>query len=217
MAKFLRKIISSCVVCQTRNPIACCELTSFIIAKPVKNHTSLEFAKFLLYDVILRYGFVRTLRSDRGTEMEGVVKELLKLLEVKHLKGSGYRPQTTGKIETQHRSLGRILAKLCSENQKDWNLAVPFACFAMNAAKHAVTGVSPYQAVYGVPCLFQFDMAYPVREQLDPFIMDTADRIANIQAFIKYNIAENKRYSEALVNETRRPVTLKVGDKCLLF
>ncbi|OWA55341.1 hypothetical protein BV898_19725 [Hypsibius exemplaris] len=62
-----------------------------------------------------------------------------------------------------------------------------------------------------------FDMAYPVREQLDPFIMDTADRFANIQAFIKYNIAEKKRYSEALANETRRPVTLKVGDKCLLF
>src|SRR4029077_11659055 len=94
---------------------------------------------------------------------------------------------------------------------------VLFACFAMNAAKHAVTGVSPYQAVYGVPCLFQFDMAYPVKDSQDPFITDTADRVANIQAFIKYNIAENKRYSESLYNETRKPVTLKVGDRYLLF
>src|SRR4029077_6760953 len=58
---------------------------------------------------------------------------------------------------------------------------------------------------------------YPVKDFQDPFITDTADRVANIQAFIKYNIAENKRYSESLYNETRKPVTLKVGDRCLLF
>ena len=149
--------------------------------------------------------------------MEAAVEELLKLLAIKHQKGSGWRPQTTGKIEVQHRTLGQILSKLCSENQKDWNLTVPFACFAMNVSKHSVTGVSPCQALYRVPCLFHFGSSYPVKDQQDPFITDTANRIQNIQAFIKYNIGENKRYSEALYNETRRPVQLREGDKCLLF
>ena len=258
MAKILRQYISSCVVCQTRNPMATtklgnlqnipipsrpfsvivcdtvgplkrssggykyiltavCELSSYVIARPVRSHSSLEFAKFLLYDVILRYGFMKVLRSDRGTEMEGTVKELLKLLEIKHLKSSGWRPQTTGKIETQHRALGQILSKLCSESNSDWHLAVPYACFAMNASKHSITGISPYQALYGVPCPFQFDSEYPVKEQQDPFVTDTANRLENIRAFITFNIKESKRYTETLYNESRKPVTLQVGDQCLLF
>lgn len=157
------------VVCDTVGPIkrsskgnryvfTCIdEFSSFLVAKPVAKHPQLAFTKFLL-EVALRYGFFRVLRTDMGGEMTGnIVKGLVKIMDVKHLTGSGWRPQTTGKIERQHRTLGAQLAKMCSEDQADWDEQLPYAVFAINASPSSTTGMSPYQCMYGVECLFALD------------------------------------------------------------
>lgn len=166
MAKYIRRYVTNCTVCQTQNPmrnkvsylqpmpapsrpmthliidtvgpllpskenryiLTCiCELSSFVIAKPVKNHTALCVAKFLLHDVFLRYGFCAVLRSDRGSEFLHVAtKDLLKLLNISHVKSSSYRPHTQGKFKRQHRILGTQTAKLCAEHQRDWSKFVPW-------------------------------------------------------------------------------------------
>lgn len=41
------------------------------------------------------------------------------------------------------------MQKSVSKDAKDWNELLPFMLFAYRGAKHATTGFSPYELVYG--------------------------------------------------------------------
>ena len=103
-----------------------CELSSFLIAKPVKKQNALTVTMFLLQDVFLRFGFPHVIRSDRGSEfLNHLIEQLLNMLHIKHLKSSGWRPQTTGVVERSHRTIGSLLSKVSADDQKDWSSCLP--------------------------------------------------------------------------------------------
>lgn len=60
---------------------AICELTKYLITVPLENQEAKSITRAMFEHVILVYGPVKTIKTDRGTEyMNAIVKELCEML-----------------------------------------------------------------------------------------------------------------------------------------
>jgi len=89
--------------------------------------------------------------SDQGPEFESeLFQELCRLMEIDKIRTTLYRPSTNSTAERFHRTLKSMLAKaITQDNQRDWNLRLPFVMAAYRAPKHESTGYSPNFLIFG--------------------------------------------------------------------
>ena len=193
------------------------DFSSYVCAKAVRSNTALEMSKFLLYEVFLKHGFPLAIRSDRGSEQVNLIsKQISKLMGIRQLTGSGWAPQTSGKVERMHRTMNSMIAKLTCESQKDWSDHLPFVVFGLNNSVSEVTGYTPYYMAHGVNCPFSFDSSL-ASDALNPFVQDIAEHIQEIYTLATSSIQEHKNYSANYYNQGRKDLKLEKGDKVLLF
>ena len=87
-------------------------------------------AQVLVEQIVCRYGCPRTLLSDRGGEfLSELSNETYRLMNIKKLNTSGYRPQTNGMVEKFNHTLVQSISQYISIDQRDWDEFLPFACF----------------------------------------------------------------------------------------
>ena len=125
-------------------------LTRWPEAKAVKDATARTAAAFL-WDLIMDYGAPETIPTDRVLHfLNQVVERLTSFFEIRHLRTSGYRPQTNGLTERFNGTLCKALAKMAAERGEEWDQFVPVILFAYRTRRNPSTGVSPFEAMYGV-------------------------------------------------------------------
>ena len=95
-----------------------------------------------LVDLFARIGSPKEVLTDQ---------EFYHLTGVTRIKTSVYHPQTDGMVERFSATLKRMLRKSVAKDAKDWDQLLPFMLLAYCGAKHATTGFSPYELVYGCP------------------------------------------------------------------
>ena len=91
-----------------------------------------------------------TILTDQGSEyMADITQELFKQFKIRHLKCTVAHPTGNAVCERQHRTYNHILRTFLHKYGKDWDEALPYACYAINT--HAIEGcnISPYEMVYG--------------------------------------------------------------------
>jgi len=97
--------------------------------------------------------FPTVLRSDNAKEFIGeVVGHLNHDLDVNHVTGSPYHPQSQGHVERMHRTMKEIVAALLHVTPRsDWVEALPYAEFALRTVPMAcLGGMCPYEVVTGL-------------------------------------------------------------------
>ena len=94
-------------------------------------------------------GFPLFLRHDHAsTFLSELIRDLNKLFGMTSLVGTGWRPQSQGRIETEHRKLGLILRALCHAHPRDWEQRLPLAVWAWRVTPQPSLGnLSPYRIV----------------------------------------------------------------------
>jgi len=120
-------------------------------AFPVRNHTAPTVAKVLVDHVFSRWGTPARILMDNGPEFHfDLFSEVCKLLEVDKLHTTPtIHRRTAGCVERFHLTLNRMLGKVVSENQKDWDSHLSAVLCAYRASKHESTGFTPYELVMG--------------------------------------------------------------------
>lgn len=149
-----------------------CGFSKYAIAKPLRKADAKSTAKFLFYDVICIYGTPKKLLSDRAqTFMSNTIKELTKLMNIKQLHTSGYRPQTNGLTEKFNDLLGNCIAMFINNNQTNWPDLIQPIVHAYNTSLHPTIKITPFEVIFGRKAVLPFDIELNQKtntQQLEP-------------------------------------------------
>ena len=124
-------------------------LTKWIEAKPVREANAATSAKFLMNDIIHRFGVPQVVITDNGSHFRGAFHELCTKMGIEHRFATAYHPQTTGQDErTNGLLLGRIRKWRLDEYNK-WDVDMPASVLACNTRKISTTGFSAMESLMG--------------------------------------------------------------------
>ena len=112
-------------------------------------------AQTLLHVWICRYGPMRRLLSDRGSEFANhqVVFGLSSALGVDKIFTQAYHPQGDGVVERAVRTVKSVLTAMCDTqcHLDTWDQHLDILCLAYNSTTHATTGAAPFFIWFGRP------------------------------------------------------------------
>ena len=83
---------------------------------------------------------------------------MYRLLGIKKLRTSSYEPSTNGVVESFHRVLNAMLAKVVKESQRYWPSCVAYVTFVYNSTPHSATSLPPFLIVHGRLPLWHIDL-----------------------------------------------------------
>ena len=76
------------------------------------------------------------------------MKELINLLEIKHMMRFPYPPMGNCLVESFNGVLRQRLRRLCTEQPREWNKLIDPLLFAYREVPHESTGFSPFELLY---------------------------------------------------------------------
>ena len=107
-------------------------------------------ANFVYEKIVLGPGPAEAFHSDQGPEFMGLLRNRMRTaLGFKYTTSTAHHPQSNGICERVHRTLLDSLSKMCSLDQKDWDVVLSEATWAYNCTPHSSTGFSPYFLMHG--------------------------------------------------------------------
>ena len=156
--------------------------TRFAMAYPMPHQKKELVAEILATRVFATFGSPVELHSDQGKNfMSKLMKELYKLYQVKHVRGSSYHPQSQGGVERQNRTLVESLKHYVQTDVFEWHTYVEHAIMAYNSSVHASTLHTPYELMFGRPMNLPLDAIIhkpaPVYKDIDGYCEETAMRL----------------------------------------
>lgn len=197
-----------------------CELTKFLEAYPLTSKSSIDVAKSMVSNFILRYGIPKTIATDRGSEfLSSTLQEVCRILQIKQLNSTAYHHQTIGSLENAHKSLGNFLRIQTDNDPDNWSNWLPFWCFAQNTSVHTSTGYTPFELVFGKVCNIPTNL-----------VKDTVDPLYNYESYpqqLKYqlqitqkqardNLIKSKTIRKASYDTNSNPVIYHPNDLILV-
>jgi transposase InsO family protein len=139
--------------------------TRWVVTKAVPNRTSAEMVKFLYDDILVPYGCPQELISDRASAIvAGALPGYLAIQGIRHKATTPYHPQTNGMVERMHSSLTHAITTLSNSKAESWDEYLAQTTFALRVRKHAVTGFSPFQLLYGIEPTIPGDTLRPLTD-----------------------------------------------------
>ena len=129
-----------------------------MITKGVRDCSATTAVKFLINDVILKYGTPTCILTDNGTHFTAqLMNNFFQQLGVIHLYSTVYHPQTNGQIERFNATMDGKIAALCNERRTNWDEMLQFVTFNYNSSIHATTKHTPFEMMHGRHATLPFD------------------------------------------------------------
>ena len=187
--------------------------SKFVVAVPLPDHKAETYIDAIIQSVILTYGMPEELVSDGAPEFRGgLQKEMFKIFGVTRKITSPYRPQTNGTIERIFRTIRPVLAALCANAPRDWDLLLPYALFAYNTSFHASIGNTPFNIMFGRDATLPIFLG-EIRPGSNADRMEKWDRA---RESVKDALLKEQGRSQRFYDVRARPQNIKVGDCVLL-
>ena len=120
-------------------------LTRWPIAVPLRDTPAATISKSILREWIAVFGCPSVITTDRGSQFQSTLfDEFTKLLRVKHLKKTAYRPCANGLIERCYRQL-----KTAYNNSRTWLENLPLALLSIRNVIKEYLGCTASEMVFG--------------------------------------------------------------------
>jgi len=125
------------------------DLSSYVEGRALSTNTTEAVCRFVLEDIIARYGFITRLRADRGELNSHEAREFFDKHQIKLRLTTAYNPEGNGKSERGHPSIVNAMVKSCEGNVYWWPNKLPLALLADRLTCNSVTGRTPAELVCG--------------------------------------------------------------------
>ena len=125
------------------------DLSNQVEGRALRTKTTSSVCKFLLEDVVCRYGCIGKITADRGELDADEAREFFSRLGIKLALTTAYNPEGNGKSERGHQPIVKALAKACDGRNRDWPRLLPFALWADRTTHSATTGYMLAELMYG--------------------------------------------------------------------
>ena len=118
--------------------------TRYPEAKALKKIDSETVAEALV-EIYSRVGIPREVLTDQGKQFTSdIMKEVGRLLSIKHLTTTPYHPSCNGLVESFNGTLKSMLRKLSEEKPRQWDRYIPSLLFAYRESIHWFLSISPF-------------------------------------------------------------------------
>lgn len=125
------------------------DLSNQVEGRALRTKTTEGVCRFLLEDVICRYGCVGKITADRGELDAKEAREFFGKLGVKLALTTAYNPEANGKSERGHSPIVKALVKACDGRMFEWPRLLPYALWADRTTHSTVTGYMPAELMFG--------------------------------------------------------------------
>ena len=138
-----------------------CKLTKMVhYVATTTNVTAPELADIFMREVVRLHGVPESILSDRDPRFTAHFwRAFWTHLGTTLTMSTAYHPQSDGQTERANRTLEEMLRSVINFRQNDWDQHLASAEMAINDAKQASTGFSPFYLNYGQEVSMPLDRA----------------------------------------------------------
>ena len=152
-----------------------CYFSKWLECFPIPDQKAMTVARKLVYEIMVRYGALRELHRDQGTNFGSkVVLEVCRLFGIHKTRTTPYHQRSDGFIERSFRTLGQCLKAAGRETKQEWDELVALILMSYRATPQVSTGVTPNMMMLGRQTQLPVQAMY--RTPLGP---DEAERTAS--------------------------------------
>ena len=173
-----------------------------------------HIADLYMKEVIRLHGVPKTIVSDRDTKfLSHFWRSLWHLLGTKLLYSTTCHPQTDGQTEVTNRTLSTLLRTLVHKNLRAWDIKLAHAEFAYNRTPVRATGMSPFEALYGVNPLTPIDLLpLPMDCKVSFEAKERAKEMQGLHERIRAHIEKINEAYKNKANKNRKGMEFQPGD-----
>ena len=190
----------------------------FVELIPTKDINMKAVAK-ALFAHMGRYGAFSQLLSDRGSAfVNAVIKELLTYSGTEHLTSTPYSKEENSIVERSNKEIMRHLRNIIFDWRvsKKWSTYLPIVQRVINSTKHASTGVTPAEIVFGNSIDLDRGIFYdpsigtthqgavPIQQKMSTWMAGAIKAQAQVIALAQKHLAEKDAHHMATHSTTRR-------------
>ena len=191
-----------------------------LTAVPCARDRAIDAARGL-YSFFLRHREIpNIISSDRGTHFTGeVYKNFCDMLHISQALHCPWRPQSSGNIERQHRTLKNALYMLCEDRNCEWTDILESVVSSMNATINSATGASPHYVITGRHpniCLPRIPQQGTQNSDPGSYGMQVNALLRQVNHHVKIANSEADRKMEDKANHNTFQEVIASGDKVLL-
>ncbi|KAL3700870.1 hypothetical protein R1sor_018892 [Riccia sorocarpa] len=125
------------------------DLSNFVEGRALRTKSVEGICRFVLEDIVCRYGSVGSLRADRGDLNAEEARTFFRRYGVNLKLTTAMNPEGIGKSEPGHPPIVHALVKACDGKFRQWPKLLPFALWADRSTHSTTTGYMPIQLMLG--------------------------------------------------------------------
>lgn len=195
------------------------ELTKFLEIIPIVDKSAKTVATAIFENFVLRYGPLRGIKTDLGTEyVNELIRVITSLLKIEHAKSTAYHHETMGAVERSHRILNEYIRAYLNGNMAEWDVYARYFQFCYNTTPNALSNYrfSPFELLYGRKPNLPNDLldggVDPIYNA-DNYAKELKYRLQRAHFETRSIIDKIKIKNKANYDKNTNAVNFKIGDK----
>jgi len=192
-------------------------VSKWVIVKALPNQLAENVVDFLYSEIVTMFGVPEEIISDQGTNfMSRCVAEFNRRLLINHKRTTAYHPRSNGAVERVNKNVVSLIRKCLMSSQGEWEQYISKVVFTCRVVKHASTGFSPFEVLFGREPRLPGDSVNPQMSDF-PEPIDVA-RLAQIRSKVMENIQRSQAYNKDYVERkfSTPEKEINVGDIVLV-
>ncbi|GFW34083.1 hypothetical protein TNCV_287671 [Trichonephila clavipes] len=194
-----------------------------------KEHYCKNYLRSVDENFFCQTGFPKIICTDQGTNFAAQLTQAFQdMLGASPRFSTPGHPESMGAVERWNRTLKDMLNKNIQEYGNEWDVHLPYLLFAYREIPHTLTGVSPYQLVYGripsgpMSILKEFwigEREIPTSGALsvEEYLRQLQKKLQDAHEIASGNSTKNQERMTSHYNLRSREKSFSVGDEVLIL